>query len=457
MSSLRVLANGQWMGSLDVIEGCWTFEYAADWTAHALSPNFPLTTRHYQDVTNLRQVEWFFENLLPEGRLRDLIASRDRIDPGDTWALVVRHGQDTAGALSLISDELPESSFRESFLPLSREELQAKIEDSRKRNLPLMASWNEIRMSLAGAQEKLGLRIDAQGAMFLPEGTAASTHIVKPENASADFPFCPANEFFCMRLAAELKVPVPIVDLLHLPEPLYVIERFDREVTTKGRVESDSSVRRLHQVDLCQTLGVSPSKKYESEGGLGLQHLFEVLHGAFIDRPAVAINAVVQWIAFNYLVGNLDAHAKNIAFLMRGQKAEVAPFYDMLCVEAYLPRATMSMAIAGENKPGWVEGVHWDAMAFEARVAPRLVRSVLTKIVEQMPEGVSRVIGDDRFTSNERDFIRERVLPVIEERCSFVAEAIKGRQTTLQEVLASRDLDPAVVDRLRAMRPSNGT
>lgn len=457
MSPLRVLANGQWMGSLGVIEGRWTFEYSADWTAHALSPSFPLTTRHFQDTTDLRQVEWFFENLLPEGRLRGLIASRDRIDPRDTWALLVRYGQDTAGALSLISDELPESSFRESFLPLSREELQVKIEDSRKRNLPLMVSWNEIRMSLAGAQEKLGLRIDAQGAMFLPEGTAASIHIVKPGNASADFPFCPANEFFCMRLAAELKVPVPIVDLLHLPESLYVIERFDREVTTKGTVESDNSVRRLHQVDLCQMLGVSPSKKYESEGGLGLQHLFDVLHGAFIDRPAVAINTVVQWIAFNYLVGNLDAHAKNIAFLMRGQKAEVAPFYDMLCVEAYLPRATMSMAIAGENKPGWVEGVHWDAMAFEARVAPRLVRSVLTKIVEQIPEGISRVIGDERFTSNERGFIRERVLPVIEERCSFVAEAIKGRQATLQEVLASHDLDAAVIGRLEAMRSSNET
>lgn len=457
MSSLRVFAGGQWMGSLDVIEGRWTFEYAAGWGAHALSPSFPLITRHFQDTTDLRQVEWFFENLLPEGRLRDLIASRDRIDPRDTWALLVRHGQDTAGALSLIPDELPESSFRESFVPLSQEELQAKIEDARKRNLPLMASWNEIRMSLAGAQEKLGLRIGAHGAMFLPEGTAASTHIVKPENASADFLFCPANEFFCMRLAAELKVPVPIVDLLHLPEALYVIERFDREVMTKGKVESDNSVRRLHQVDLCQTLGVSPSKKYESEGGLGLQHLFEVLHGTFIDRPAVAINAVVQWIAFNYLVGNLDAHAKNIAFLMRGQKAEVAPFYDMLCVEAYLPRATMSMAIAGENKPGWVEGVHWDAMAFEARVAPRLVRSVLTKIVERIPEGISRVIGDERFTSSERDFIRERVLPVIEERCSFVAEAIKGRQATLQEVLANRDLDAAVIGRLEAIRSSNET
>lgn len=83
-------------------------------------------------------------------------------------------------------------------MPLSPEALEEKIKASRARNLPLMASWDEIRMSLAGAQEKLGLRIDADGALFLPEGMAASTHIVKPENASLDFPFCPANEFFCM-------------------------------------------------------------------------------------------------------------------------------------------------------------------------------------------------------------------------------------------------------------------
>jgi serine/threonine-protein kinase HipA len=84
----------------------------------------------------------------------------------------------------------------EILVPLLRETLQEKIEASRARNLPLMASWDEICMSLAGAQEKLGLRIEADGALFLPEGSAPSTHIVKPENASADFPYCPANDFF---------------------------------------------------------------------------------------------------------------------------------------------------------------------------------------------------------------------------------------------------------------------
>ncbi len=444
MSVLIVTANGVQVGTLEVKKGQWKFGYATEWKDYALSPNFPIVTGKFEDTANDKPVEWFFENLLPEGRLRDLIATRDRIDPRDTWALLVRHGQDTAGALSLIPEGLA-AATKEILVPLSQEALQEKIKASRARNLPLMASWDEIRMSLAGAQEKLGLRIDASGAMFLPEGLAPSTHIVKPENASADFPYCPANEFFCMRLAHELKVPVPAVGLLHLPEPLYVIERFDREPMEKG---ADKAFRRLHQIDLCQAMGVAPSKKYESEGGLGLHHLFEVLRGTFMDRPVVAANAVVQWIAFNYLIGNLDAHAKNIAFLMRGQKAAVAPFYDMLCVEAYLPRQTMAMSIAGENKPGWVEGPHWDAMAFEAGVAPRLVRGVLSRMSEDLPEAISRVIGDERLLPVERDFLREKVLPVIEDRRGFVADALKSRQSTIDELLAKRELDPSVAKRL---------
>ena len=444
MSVLIVTADGVQVGTLEVKKGQWKFGYATEWKDYALSPNFPIITEKFEDTANDKPVEWFFENLLPEGRLRNLIATRDRIDPRDTWALLVRHGQDTAGAFSLTPEGLAVAT-KKILVPLSREALQEKIKASRARNLPLMASWDEIRMSLAGAQEKLGLRIDANGAMFLPEGSAPSTHIVKPENASADFPHCPANEFFCMRLAHELKVPVPAVGLLHLPEPLYVIERFDREPLDTG---ADKAFRRLHQIDLCQAMGVAPSKKYESEGGLGLHHLFGVLRGTFMDRPIVAANAVVQWIAFNYLIGNLDAHAKNIAFLMRGQKAAVAPFYDMLCVEAYLPRQTMSMSIAGENKPGWVEGPHWDAMAYEAGVAPRLVRGVLSRMSEDLPEAISKVIGDERLLPVERDFLREKVLPVIEDRRGFVADALKSRQSTIDELLTKREFDLSVMERL---------
>ncbi len=455
MSPLRVLSDGAWIGTLDVSEGRWSFAYAPEWTIHPLAPGFPLTVRDYRDAGEHRPVEWFFENLLPEGRLRELIAFRDRIDPRDSWAFLVRHGQDTAGALSLVPVDPDGDVPGEVLVPLSQEDLQAKIEESRRRNLPLMASWEDIRMSLAGAQEKLGLRIDPDGVMLLPEGTAASTHIVKPENASADFPFCPANEFFCMRLADELKVPVPQVSLRHLPEPLYIIERFDRAQRKPGakpnKGEGASPIKRLHQIDLCQALGVSPSRKYESEGGLGLHHLFEVLQGPFIDRPVVAVNAVIQWVAFNYLIGNLDAHAKNIAFLLRGQKAEVAPFYDMLCVEAYLPRAAMSMSIGGENKPGWVEGIHWDALAYEARVAPRLVRGVLSRMNAALPDAISKVIGDERLQSAERDFIRTKILPVIAERQEFLVGALASLHLPLADLINSRELSAEVIDRLKSL------
>jgi len=176
-----------------------------------------------------------------------------------------------------------------------------------------------------------------------------------------------------------------------------------------------------------------------------------VLLGPFIDRPAVAVNAVIQWVAFNYLIGNLDAHAKNIAFLLRGQKAEVAPFYDMLCVEAYLPRATMSMSIAGENKPGWVEGIHWDALAYEARVAPRLVRGVLSRMNNALPDAISKVIGDERLLPVERDFIRTKILPVIVERQEFLVDALASLHVPLADLINSRELSAEVVDRLKSL------
>lgn len=453
MNRLHVLADGIPVGWLAVVDARWRFEYEPTWSAYALAPHLPMGAGVLADTDQNKPVEWFFENLLPEGRLRELIAVRDRLAVRDTWALLSRHGRDTAGALSLIPEAETDNDAgnqttvdQEILLPLSRDALQEKIRDSRQRNLPLMAAWDDIRMSLAGAQEKLGLRIEATGQIFLPEGTAASTHIVKPENASSDFPFCPANEFFCMRLARLLGLPVPEVDLLHLPEPLYVIQRFDRQLDPGGL----RAVKRLHQIDLCQALGVSPARKYESEGGLGLHHLFAVLQAPFVARPIVGMSAVVQWIAFNYLVGNLDAHAKNIAFLMPGAKAAVAPFYDLLCVEAYLPRQTLAMAIAGENKPGWIEGQHWDAMAYEAAVAPRLVRGVLAKLVAALPDAIGQVIGDARISDAEQQFLRDRVLPVMAERQGFVDDALKSRPLTLPEVLARDDIDDTVRGRLAA-------
>ena len=151
MSELLVTANSVNVGTLSVHEGLWSFRYAETWGEWPLSPQFPLSQISFSDRYDNRQVEWFFDNLLPEGRLRQLIAARERIDAADTWAFLLRHGQDMAGALSLQTvDDTAEATGE--LVPLSVEELQAKILESHSRQLPLMAAWDEIRMSLAGAQ-----------------------------------------------------------------------------------------------------------------------------------------------------------------------------------------------------------------------------------------------------------------------------------------------------------------
>ncbi len=103
-------------------------------------------------------------------------------------------------------------------------------------------------MSLADVQNKLVIYyVDHQ--FSLPLGAAPSTHILKPNNDNKQFPYCPANEFFCMQLAKAMGYLVPDTYLMHLPEPIYLVKRYDRHL-----VKKDNSVERLHQIDLCQFL-----------------------------------------------------------------------------------------------------------------------------------------------------------------------------------------------------------
>ena len=120
-------------------------------------------------------------------------------------------------------------------------------------------------------------------------------------------------------------MPVPDVSLRHLPEAVYLVWRFDRVV-------SGQAVQRKHQIDLCQLLNKWVDYKYESHGGVTGQDLFNSL--ALLVQPAVARDRVLRWMIFNYLIGNTDAHGKNLAFIVGREGMALAPFYDLLCVHA---------------------------------------------------------------------------------------------------------------------------
>lgn len=412
---LQVWHHTTRVGTLSLnAEGRWSFRYDPDWQAFALSPHLPVGAAA-DDLAHQRTVEWFFDNLLPEGALRLALAKREGIHEKDSWRLLSSYGQDTAGALSVLPEgAIP--SAQQSYAPLTTAQL-AQMIDKSKQGIPLMAQENgKPRMSLAGAQEKIALRLAADGSFWMPEGATPSTHILKPENTNELYPFCPANEWFCVSLAAAVGLKAPPARLLDAGEHrIYVIERYDRSVT-------GAEVRRLHQIDLCQARNVPPSRKYEDENGLSAGDLFAMAGKCRV--PAVARSAAMSWVAFNYLIGNGDAHAKNISFLMTGGKPEVAPAYDLLCVDAYHGSHQLTMSIGGMHQAGWVEGCHWDAFALMHGLDPRAMRTVLKRLASLLPAASEKLLASPVLSPGEREWLQKKVAPVLKERLAFVADAL---------------------------------
>jgi len=112
-------------------------------------------------------------------------------------------------------------------------------------------------MSLAGAQNKL-LVVLRDGALFEPMGSEPSTHILKPNHVSDDYPASVINEYLVMSLAHKLGLQVPPVFRRYTPEPVYIVERFDRTVDATGHRH------RRHIIDACQLLNKSRAFKYKT-------------------------------------------------------------------------------------------------------------------------------------------------------------------------------------------------
>lgn len=257
------------VGTLETIPGREEqFSYAESYleseVAQPLSVLLPLREGPFP----ARQTRVFFRNLLPEGGALAAVAKTLEVKSSSYLKVLNALGSECIGALVLESaDEREDDSY--GYEPLSREELGRAFEAGAEGVAKLQ---EEAKLSLAGAQSKMGLYVDrSSGSLpqyFLPQGTAASTHIVKAANRR--FGQLSENEYYCLRLAeaAGLSVPECYLDTIGV-QPLFVIERFDRMVLSEDDRRAGGGVRRvqrLHQEDFCQVLGLLPERKYERGG-----------------------------------------------------------------------------------------------------------------------------------------------------------------------------------------------
>ncbi len=353
--------------------GRFTFEYAPSWLAdpHAFAISRSLPLRGGQVGAHAGHA--FFSNLLPEGHVRELVASHLGVSTGNDFALLDALGGECAGAL--VISRSPPIAKRPSYRPLDEKTIAKRA--SRGLAFAETSGTDGIRLSLAGAQDKLPVKVDG-ATLLLPEQDAPSTHILK--FANPNYSGFPENELFVTRLAALCGLPTVNAELRTVGKGRHLlVTRYDRVV------EPDGTIRRLHQEDLCQALGVAPGRKYEQEGGPRFDQCFALVEATSVE-PALDTRGLLRWLAFNLIVGNADGHAKNLSLLVGPNGPRLASFYDLLCTAVY-PNVTarLAMSIHGKADPGQVSGKDWRALATSIRVGRYLEEAVL-ELAEALPD-----------------------------------------------------------------------
>lgn len=412
------------IGTLSLVEGRLNFKYAAEWLAHpnsvALSCSLPLLAESYDD----HKTRPFFAGLLPEGQMRRLIAQQFQISRQNDFALLDHIGGECAGAVTFTEPghPPPHSAMEAEVEWLNDDDLIAILDELPRR--PMLAGKDGLRLSLAGAQDKLPVVFDGN-RIGLPRNNTPSSHILKPAIHAVEDSV--SNEHFCLLLAEamQLKVAHSLVSAVG-DHRFLLVERYDRTRDATG------NPARLHQEDFCQALGVVPEMKYQNEGGPDLAQCFALIRR--VTRPSAPhILRLLDYVIFNALIGNHDAHAKNFSLLFTDKGAVLAPLYDVLSTAVY-PSLTpkMAMKLGSKYKFSEVEMRHWEQFASAAGLSGAQTRKRILELAHQLPMVAQKLRNspDHNFSKNQ---VIEQIISLIEQRSALTIRRLSASAVSIGE------------------------
>jgi serine/threonine-protein kinase HipA len=279
---------------------------------------------------------------------------------------------------------------------------------------------DEGHFSLAGAQPKTALF--HEGTRWgIPTGQLPTTHIVKPP-AQADLDGFAFNEHYCLTLARQLGLEaVNSMVRDFAGEMAIVVERYDRAFTGAGRV------MRRHQEDTCQSLGVSPWRKYENEGGPGVPDIVALLLRESTDA-ATDVEAFLDALALNWVIGGTDAHAKNYSMLISPGIVRLAPLYDVVSTLPYptqMPykKQKLAMRIDREYDLWKIRRRHWEGLAESCSLDPDPVLQRVAELVEAAPSAAHEAANTVRAQGLDHEIV-ERLFESIAAQSGHCLAAI---------------------------------
>lgn len=340
---LSVWLNGIRVGVWQVRAGAPDrFEYEPAWTASAigrpLSLSLPFPPAGGQLTGDT--VRAWFENLLPDSdAIRERVGRRFGVRANDTLGLLAEVGRDCVGAVQLLPVDATQPDVRQiTGTPLSLSDVGALLRRTAMPASLVGAADEELRISIAGAQEKTAL-LRLNGSWMRPTGATPTTHILKlpigrVSTVGADFTLSVDNEWLCLRILAALGLPVARAEIGQFPDGVgeapitaLIVERFDRAL--RGADTPGAWLARLPQEDCCQATGTPVARKYEDQGGPGIERIAALLAGSVTpdaDRRTFLLAQVACW-----LLAAPDGHAKNYSIaLQAGGAYQLTPLYDVM-------------------------------------------------------------------------------------------------------------------------------
>jgi serine/threonine-protein kinase HipA len=385
-----------WLANLVQDEhGQITLDYAETWmkdpAALALSHSLPLTKKHF----NRNECRGFFAGVLPEESKREIVAKNLGISARNDYAMLEKIGGECAGAVTFMpaGTELPQRENR--YRALTDKELAEILKALPRR--PLLAGDEGVRLSLAGAQDKIAVHISGK-KIAIPLGEAPSTNILKP--AIERFEGVVFNEALCMSLARTIDMNAAYAEAGQVEGIDYLlVERYDRTAPSDAQGAA-RTLKREHQEDFCQALGIVPENKYQAEGGPSLKQCFALVRDAS-SAPVIDLQALLDAVIFNFLIGNHDA------FLYTGGQTRLAPLYDLLST-SYYPELSpkMAMKIGGEYSSAKINSKHFEQLAEEAGLARPMVRRRVPELAESILSKIPAVTTDDPVVQDVAKLIR---------------------------------------------------
>ncbi len=414
-NKLSIRMHGIPIGILKQSNGKLEF-HLKPWSENQLQISQSLPISETERIFPESECKSFFEGLLPDSEeARKALAKKYGFSERNIFKLLEAIGAECAGAISfhhinsIINEkqnEIIEADYK------TDQEIEIYLNEKLTSN-PLLNGIDDIRLSLAGVQNKICIVVDCQNPATAPIGLphrgTLSTHILKPE--IKNFPNSAYNEYFCLTLAKEIGINTANVTFRKIGSiPCIIVERYDRAVIIDWQILGSQRITRLHQEDFCQALGKSPSQKYQNEGGPSFNDCFELLKNV---SPLLARDWItfIDYILFNFIVGNTDAHGKNFSLLYdtAGFIPRLAPLYDVLCCQIYPEHSEkMAMKIDSKYLAKDVHKRHWEKFYHSINISFPQFKKRAKEFYTILPLHLNNVIEHEKEIHPEyKEFTKE--------------------------------------------------